>query len=336
MIAKGLEASGWRVGLYTSPHLFSFCERMQINGISICQEELEEYLIHIYAIAEDLHIQPTFFEFLTCAAFLFFQKREIDIAVVETGLGGRWDATNILYPILSVITSISLEHCQILGHDLNTIAGEKAGIFKQHVPAVIGPHAHFPSVLARVRDLGIALHRVNTNAASFVDENRAIASACLKHLPFAVSQEAISAGLEYRLPCRCECLGNAVLDVAHNPYMIERFIQAVRLQFPGRKLRIAFGCLQDKEHSSCLELLLSVAEHIHLIQAKCPRATPLTQLARALDSRGYHRYSIHDSIANAMEQGYRTARSQGELFVVTGSTYIMAEARETLLLFDER
>jgi dihydrofolate synthase / folylpolyglutamate synthase len=334
MIAKGLEATGMRVGLYTSPHLFSFYERIQINGVPIRQEELEELFFHIRKVANELNIECTFFEFVTSIAFCFFQQQAVDIAIIETGLGGRWDATNLLSPLLTVITSISLEHCHILGNDLDTIAREKAGIFKHNIPAVIGPKALFPSVVARAKELGISLHVAKTQATFFVEENQAIAHTSLKHLPFTLTPESIMAGLSCRLPCRFECFGNVLLDVAHNREMLKRLLQAIQsIQFPGRKLRFIYGCLQDKDHRACLEELSPAAKHIHLVQARSPRAIQASDLASTLDTLGSQHYTIHETIADAINQGLAQARNENSILVITGSTYIMADARKALQVY---
>jgi len=136
MLAAILQQAGYKVGLYTSPHLIDFRERIRINGMMISKEEVLRFVTHYRSSFDELH--PSFFEITTAMAFHYFARQRIDIAVVETGLGGRLDSTNIIEPVLSVITNIGLDHCEFLGDTLMLIAAEKAGIIKPRVPVVIG------------------------------------------------------------------------------------------------------------------------------------------------------------------------------------------------------
>lgn len=155
LIAAALQASGLRVGLFTSPHLVSLTERIRVNGTPIEEEEIADFIGQNKAFLDT--IQPSFFETMTALAFAYFVKREVDIAVIETGLGGRLDSTNVLTPILSVITNIGFDHTEFLGNTLSKIAKEKAGIMKPHVPCVIGEtHPQTMNVfLDRARECGI-------------------------------------------------------------------------------------------------------------------------------------------------------------------------------------
>lgn len=323
MIAKALEASGLRVGLFTSPHLVSFCERIQINGIPITEEELAREISQIGNVS--------FFEMVTCAALSFFRRSGVDVAVLETGLGGRWDPTNVVTPILSIITSIQKEHCRILGGDLDAIAREKAGIFKPRIPAVIGPKARLPPIVARARALGIPLHVAATDSPLFEEENRAIARLSLHALPYALSQEHIAQGLAAQPPCRFERIGDALLDGAHHPDAIARLLQALSATYPHRKLRFVLGFSRDKDYEKCVAKLCAHAAHIYAVQARTPRALPASLLGAALKARGYHNYSIEESIATAVKRGYAAAQRENDLLVITGSFYILAEATSAIL-----
>lgn len=137
-LAAILQESGYKVGLYSSPHLVKFNERIQVNGKQITDEELAELTAEIREVVEANMIETTFFEFTTTLAFLYFARKEVDIAIIETGLGGRLDATNVVIPLVSVITNISLEHIKVLGDTKKKIALEKAGIIKSDVPVVVG------------------------------------------------------------------------------------------------------------------------------------------------------------------------------------------------------
>ncbi len=138
MIASVLQRAGYRVGLYTSPHLVSYCERIQINGAPIAEDEFAHLADELMPIADAMADKPTQFEFMTALAFLYFARQKIDIAVIEVGLGGRFDATNVITPLVSVLTNVALDHTDLLGETLEQIAWEKAGIAKQNVPLVTG------------------------------------------------------------------------------------------------------------------------------------------------------------------------------------------------------
>ena len=144
MIESVLRASGLKTGLYTSPHLLSFQERFRINGISISDKKLNRYILaleaHSDTACEELGLRrATFFELSTLIAFQFFADEQVDVAIIETGMGGRWDATNVVYPLCSVITKIGIDHTDFLGDTLKAIAGEKAGIIKSGRPVISAP-----------------------------------------------------------------------------------------------------------------------------------------------------------------------------------------------------
>ena len=143
MLSSVYQENGYNVGLFTSPHLISLEERIKVNGEMISNEEIHEEIRFLKPIAEMMEkktegMHPTFFEFMTAVAFLFFKKKKVDLAILETGLGGRLDSTNVVFPELSIITTISLDHCDILGDTIEEIAAEKAGIIKSEKPVLVG------------------------------------------------------------------------------------------------------------------------------------------------------------------------------------------------------
>lgn len=329
-IASALEHEGFRVGLYTSPHLFTFRERISINGSYISEEAVVQRLEEIFSIEERLGIRASFFEATTALAFSYFRQMGVDLAVIETGLGGRLDATNVIQPICTAITSISREHAHILGEDLETIAAEKAGIIKEKTPVILGPKARLQSIYRRAEALHAPLFLSKKISQFFDEENSAVAELVLKQLPFPVSPESIAKGIRARPPCRFERVGEVIFDVAHNPDAIFYLLQALHTFFPKRHLRFLVGFSADKEYESCLRHLSDVATHIHLVQAPTARAAPVEMLAGVLDALKVPFYSTHEAIADGVRQAHETALRQGELLVVTGSFYIMADAKEVL------
>lgn len=326
-IAKALQFAGYKVGCYTSPHLSSFRERIQVNGVLISEQEVETYLTSI----DDF--TPTFFELTTALAFLHFARSEVEFAVLETGLGGRLDATNIVTPCLSVITSISLEHVDILGCSREAIAREKAGIIKQGIPTIVGPMADLPVIREIALDRESLLISVPTAEGDFDAENCAIASAALTHLAQnrAIDPNAIEQGLLCRPPCRFERVPNTipeiVLDVGHNPNAILRLKETFQQHFPDRTCHIVCGFSKDKDVSACLEILASWATDLGFIQANHERAMPLSmlnQLAQGIPSKSF------PSIKRALEWTCDRAAVMGGVVLVCGSFFIMSEVRACL------
>jgi dihydrofolate synthase/folylpolyglutamate synthase len=330
-IAAALQASGLKVGLYTSPHLHSFCERIVINGVPIAEDVAEAGVREILdvqkkMIATETDVDLTFFEIATLLAFLHFQREQVDVAVIETGLGGRRDATNVVTPILTVITSISKEHAHLLGGDLESIAAEKAGILKSGVPVVLGPYARQTAILQRAEALHCPVYEISQTFSHYDEENQAVARQCLELLGkrFSLTSDQINQGLSVRPACRMEQQGNIIYDVAHNPDACARLVQALRARYPGKRFRFLLGFCQDKDFEACIRTLAAAATHLHFVQAKTTRAADVSALALATGELAP--FTCHQSVAQAMEAAYRRASEAGELLVVTGSFYMMSEA----------
>lgn len=299
-IARALESEGFRVGLYTSPHIFDVRERIQINGAMISKNEalsILEPLLKKYSLY-------SFFEILTFAAFLYFQKQQVDWAVIEVGLGGRFDATNVIFPEIAAITSIGLDHIPILGNTLEEIAWEKGGIIKPGIPVVAGPTAS-----------RFFLNSIAVSPQPFFDlENQAVARAVLERL--GISKSSIALGLATRPPCRFERRGNLILDVAHNPDGFKKLIEALQLHFPGEKFHFIVGFSKDKDWKQCLDLISPFARSITAVQLNKERLESPKILQAYCPS-----LAIAPSIHAAMRLGE-------EMTVVCGSFYLMGESRK--------
>ena len=336
-IAKVLELSGYRVGLYTSPHLFCFCERIATNGEPISKEDVVLGMQPIFDLVDKHALHPTFFEQVTFLAFEYFRRQKVDVAVIETGLGGRLDATNVIQPLLSIITSISLEHTHILGEEIEQIAKEKAGIIKRGVPLVIGPKARCQSIYHQAEELGCPLFASNKISYFFDEENTAIAELALEPLSthFKIDLEARRQGLLVRPPCRFEREDNVIFDVAHNPEAIFSLLQALHHFFPEGKFRFLVGFSKDKDYENCLDLIADVATHIHLVQSDSSRSASLEMLQEAMRNEDPHLWTPHASIQEAVAAAYSEVVTRGEILVVCGSFYVMAEAKAHLSNFKE-
>ncbi|MEP6589558.1 MAG: Mur ligase family protein [Gemmatimonadota bacterium] len=266
LVATALQAAGFRVGLYTSPHLVSFCERIRIDGVPISETAVAAWTAQLRPTIEASG--ATFFETTTAIALAHFAAREVDIAVVEVGLGGRLDSTNVLLPLVSAVTHIALDHQKYLGDTVAEIAAEKAGIAKPGVPFVIGEAD--PILAAVLRDAGAAAVAQGRDDQSFRPvfvpagqrwagplgllgahqrRNAAVAATVLAALPARLRppQEAIEAGFAIaKLPGRLDRRGKWLFDVAHNPDGMDALVDALRELAPTAPIHAVVSILGDK------------------------------------------------------------------------------------------
>ena len=347
MAAAALAVAGHRVGLYTSPHLVSFNERIQVGGAQIDDAALAAVLEEIrracpWHEAGGEAERLTYFEFATLAGLLHFARSGVDAAVVEVGLGGRFDATNAVTPRVAAVARIGLDHTQLLGDTVEQIAFEKAGIFKPGVPAVV--HAlQPPGALETLR--AEALRRGAPFVVAPADHpgpvalagphqrgNAALAAAALRELAragVAVPEEAIARGIATaRWPGRLEELGGVLLDGAHNPDGAAALVAALRSMHPGRPVELVFGVLSDKDHAGMLDALAGVARRIHVVAPVTPRARPAAEVHALVAARGVDA-DMHGSVAEALGCARRAA-ADGALVCVAGSLYLVGEARGLL------
>lgn len=299
-IAEGLKKQG-RTGLFTSPHISSFRERIQIDGKLIEEEEVVELLPPLFQ-----HMPLTFFEITTLIAYLYF-KDKVKWAVIETGLGGRLDATNIITPELSVITSISLEHTEILGSTIDEIAFEKGGIIKNGVPLILGPRT--PPILEKMaREKQAPCIKVKGLFKNYDEENSAIAKAALDFL------KAPTDKLSIRPRCRFEIHGNTVLDVAHNPDGMKELLKMLDQHFGSESFHFVIALSKTKDIKSCLEILKPKARSFTFTEASNGRSEPAENLSRLIPGSTYYK-EVKDAIF-----------PREGITVITGSFFIMRDA----------
>jgi dihydrofolate synthase/folylpolyglutamate synthase len=334
-IAFALQAAGYKVGLYTSPHIACFRERIRINGNMIPEHAVEELLTKLFTLIEKEAIPATFFEITTFLAFLYFAQEKIDVAVLETGLGGRMDATNVVMPLLSIITSISLDHTEILGTTLEAIAKEKAGIIKPGVAVILGPEVPLQPIKAIAQ--GSPYLQLTKRTANFEEENQLIAKAALDNLSahFKLTEAAILQGLETRPPCRFEIFSGPcpiILDVAHNPDGLLHLFQAVKQRYGNAPLRILFGLSKNKDMPTCLKILKEHGQAFHLVEAPNGRGISASELENELCLLGVEAQKIwmHPSILQGMRVAIDEANANKEVIIVCGSFFIMGEVRQAL------
>lgn len=346
MIAAILTAAGYRVGLYTSPHLVRFNERIRISGREIADRDVVR-LVRLLRPAIDRH-RATFFEATTAMAFRYFSEQKVDIAVIETGLGGRLDSTNVITPLVSVITSIGLDHREQLGETLLEIAGEKAGIIKRGVPAVLGPvrppvqrlfrrtarQRNAPLLLAERFRLGRGMEPELSGRHQRSNAKCAVAAVTLLPDRFIIGDEAVRRGLADTselsgLRARLERLSDEpriIIDVAHNPDGISPLVRSLR-NAPA-PVTIVFGAMRDKDVRGMLLRLKRLRPHIIACSAEGERAMPsgeVSSLCRSLSIPAYDGGTVPQAVRTAL----RRNRRRGTV-IITGS-HMVAGAALTVL-----
>ena len=326
MMASIAQAAGLKVGLFTSPHLVSFCERIRVNGLMISEEEVTTGLERIRKLVADWDPHPTFFEITTALALKYFAEQETDLIVLETGMGGRLDATNVVQPLVSVITPIALDHQQWLGQTLAEIAGEKAGIIKPGVPCISAPQepaaaavlgargpVHFVNHLHPDKDLALAGEHQQMNAA--------VAVAALQAAGYDFPADIISQGLAHtQWPARFQRVSDSlVIDGAHNPAGAKVLAATWEKYFPNQKAHLIFGAVGAKDVSSVLEILLPHVASVQFVTLQSPRAMSGPELMANWRSLGTR---IPAHLADHLGQALRDSESPT---LVTGSLYLCGE-----------
>lgn len=360
MTASILHSAGYNVGLYTSPHLIDVRERIVVNGKKISQKDFRRT---IECVRDKIHDPVTYFEFLTAAAFLHFQHQQVDIAVLEVGLGGRLDATNIGKPLVSVITNIALDHTAYLGDTLESIAGEKAGIIKRNSICVTGAKQKTVlDVLEKVcrqrgarlyrlgRDIKIkkqagglltynGLHQNLKNLAiplrgEHQQSNAALALATIEILStkgFLAEDQAIHEGLrKTRWEARLEMLQQKpffLLDGAHNPAGMNSLCRFLKKEFSDKKITIIFGALADKDYRGMLKKIVPLSQKIILTGLKAKRSAPLTAIRDAVCKTGRNPIVV-ENVRQAIQEALKSTGRQG-MICATGSFYLAGEIKQT-------
>lgn len=370
MCMSVLRAQGYHVGFYTSPHLHTFRERIQVNGHPISEGEFADLVGRIWPHVEEFNAngeygQVTLFEVLTAMAFWHFQQQHLDFQVVEVGLGGRLDATNVVNGVVSVITSLSLDHTAILGDTLEQIAAEKAGIIKDGAAVVSAPQrTEAMRVIQRVckarnarlvrvdRSMAWRLKDASLDGQSLrVDgrlgsydvripliggyqlENAATAIAAievLKERGVEISDRALEKGLaSVEWPCRMEVLQRQPLiiaDGAHNPYSASRLREAVKEYVHPNRTFLIFGASGGKHYDEMAAELAPICSQVMTTRSRHPRSVSSSDLADVFRRLGLSTVETVD-VRDAVTQAVAMV-GEDDLVLITGSLFVAAEARE--------
>lgn len=361
MLASVLQASGYKTGLYTSPHLRSFSERIRINGGEVDPRFVVDFVERIKA--DIARIQPSFFEITFVMAMAYFEEQQVDIAVIEVGMGGRFDSTNVIKPEVSLITNIALDHQYFLGDSLEDIAVEKAGIMKKGIQTIVGKRQNettdvFTSIsrkkgaMVNWADEFVVLEQAASNRYNVIYRNELVLEGLQTDLkgPYqpdnlpavlavslilrekgwkAITDQSIEQGLAHvvrntGLKGRWQQLGKApvvIADTGHNEEGIRITMQALR----GMKydqLHIVWGMVDDKDVSNILRLLPKKAKY-YFVSPNIPRAMPIADLMASARSAGLDGH-IFDSVMQGVIAAKNEARVDDVVFI-GGSTFVVAE-----------
>jgi dihydrofolate synthase/folylpolyglutamate synthase len=370
LCAAALDAAGYRVGHYTSPHLHDYTERIRVAGQPIPRADFVRLLDSLRPYLDAA--KPTTFEITTALAFLYFAEQGVNAAVIEVGLGGRLDATNIIQPTVTAITSLSMDHMQFLGDTLAKIAAEKAGIVKPGVPLILAPQraAAFETVAAIAAERGAPLLAVGREVdftlgshsleggqdltvslagsdplalhipllGAHQAENAAVAyavlrTAAVRGLPLA--DAAIVRGFSaVRWPGRFELLRrrpDVVVDSAHNADSARRLRQALDDYFPDQPVTLVFGASEDKDISGMFAELLPRSVRLIVTRSFHPRAADPLNLIGLAAPWSLPTFEV-DEVADALQAALAQVEPHG-LVLVTGSIFVAAAAREILPSF---
>lgn len=373
MVTSILQQAGYRVGLFTSPHLHSYTERVQINGKQIPPERIAELLTTLKPLLEEMvaagYEHPTEFEVNTALALLYFYREQVDYCVLEVGLGGAIDSTNVVQPLVAVITNVGMDHMDYLGNTLTEIARVKAGIIKRGVRAVTA--ADRPEVLKVIegvckekgvelvhvgRDIAYEVKNVTPAGTCFsvkglkqdyndlftplVGSHQAVNGATavaaiesLAHFGIEIAPEHIRKGLALTSwPARLELFQKdpaVLIDAAHNLDGARTLQEALQNVFTFKRLVLVIGMLADKEREKVLALLAPLADSIIVTKPNSPRVGQWQEMAQMAKKYTSNVYLVED-IAAAVEKGL-SLTGPDDLLCITGSIYMVAEARAFLL-----
>lgn len=361
LLAAIFQSAGYKTGLYTSPHLKDFRERIRINGEMISEQEVIDFTIHTKQFIEE--VQPSFFEITVGMCFDYFAKEKVDIAIIETGLGGRLDSTNVILPELSVITNISFDHTNLLGDTLEKIAFEKAGIIKPTIPVVIGEKNSVATVFQqkasecksdisfadenwkvelmhqsaeylemKIENENYKFHLVNQlNGKYQLKNSRTVLEAIiqLRKKGWEISDSAIEIGFK-KVKSLTGFKGRwdvqqqnplIVTDIAHNEAGIMQVMEQIDL-LQFSQLHIVMGMVKDKDISKVLRLLPKTAFY-YFCQPDLPRALPVVDLCHQATEIGLKGEKFN-SVAEALEKAKKSA-SEDDVILITGSNFVVAE-----------
>lgn len=324
ILSSILTCAGQKVGLYTSPHIFKYTERIQICGKPITDDDFVKYVFEISDLADKNNIDLTEFEVLTAVMFKYFYDNDVDVVVLETGLGGRFDATNIIKRNLcSIITHVDFDHTERLGNTIDEIASEKAGIIKPNCPCIVFEGRE---VYRDVTDelgsllLMVAPFAPTTELAlkgSYQQENLSLALAAIEEVFPEVPRSVIDEGLsQVKHPCRFQYIEdkNLIIDGAHNPNGINSLSQSLDMYYPNTNRRFIFGCLKNKDYTKMVQSLFMQGDEIYFYHFKHQNSCPVQELQKVCPFE-----------SKELTPNTQIDFNDGHLNIICGSFYMISE-----------
>lgn len=360
MMSSVLQKQGYKVGLYTSPYIVIFNDRIRVNGLPIAEDDINDLFETVRQKADTMKTPPSSFDFITAAAFLWFYETKCDIVVLEVGLGGRYDSTNVIKnSLLSVITGIAFDHTEILGDTIEKIAWEKAGIIKENCPALYGGNDEkalaviekeceekHSELTVKNPDL-LKILSTTLDGTEFVFDgkeyfirllglyqpaNAATVLAAIDVLRkhgFEISETAVKDGLSSAVwQARFEKIADepvVLYDGGHNPQGVRAAVESVRAYFGDKKINLLVGILADKAHGEMAEELAKIADRVICIAPPSPRALPAEALAEEFCEAG-----ANARAANSIKEGVKIALSYKKPVLVIGSLYSYNDVSESV------
>lgn len=360
MMSSVLQKQGYKVGLYTSPYIVVFNDRIRVNGLPIAEDDINDLFLRVRQKADTMKTPPSSFDFITAAAFLWFYETKCDIVVLEVGLGGRYDSTNVIKnSLLSVITGIAFDHTEILGDTIEKIAWEKAGIIKESCPALYGGNdekalaviekeceeKHSELTVKNPDLLKILSTTLDGTEFEFDGKeyfirllglyqpaNAATVLAAIDVLRkhgFEISETAVKDGLYSAVwQARFEKIADepvVLYDGGHNPQGVRAAVESVRAYFGDKKINLLVGILADKAHGEMAEDLAKIADRVICIAPPSPRALPAEALAEEFCEAG-----ANARAANSIKEGVKIALSYKKPVLVIGSLYSYNDVSESV------
>ena len=335
IIASVLKEAGKKAGLYTSPHLFKYTERIKICGGDISDDDFAKYVFEISELADKNNIDLTEFEILTAVMFKYFADNGVEVAVLETGLGGRYDATNVIKKHLcSAITHVDFDHTERLGDTLDKIAFEKAGIMKKDCPCIVfeGREVYYDAArevgaLLEVISLPLSLPSPQSGEGDTLAlkgvhqrENLGLALAVIEKTFPDISQEVIEKGLKnVKHPCRFQYIKdkNLIIDGAHNPNGIKALVESLDYYYPNQKRRFIFGCLRNKDYKTMLKLLFNEGDEVYFYHFSHQNSAEFEELKSACPVP-----------SQKLTKDTEIDFNDGHLNIICGSLYMISELVE--------
>lgn len=360
MMSSVLQKQGYKVGLYTSPYIVVFNDRIRVNGLPIAEDDINDLFLRVRQKADTMKTPPSSFDFITAAAFLWFYETKCDVVVLEVGLGGRYDSTNVIKnSLLSVITGIAFDHTEILGDTIEKIAWEKAGIIKENCPALYGGNdekalaviekeceeKHSELTVKNPDSLKIRSTTLDGTEFEFDGKeyfirllglyqpaNAATVLAAIDVLRkhgFEISETAVKDGLSSAVwQARFEKIADepvVLYDGGHNPQGVRAAVESVRAYFGDKKINLLVGILADKAHGEMAEELAKIADRVICIAPPSPRALPAEALAEEFCEAG-----ANARAANSIKEGVKIALSYKKPVLVIGSLYSYNDVSESV------